>query len=65
MDKSHKKAKTAHGNGAQKAKQVASKGQLDSPFMLVDANLRLSIPPVFAGDLGKGAQEMLDSLVMR
>lgn len=36
-----------------------------SPFEFRRAYMRLSIPPVFAGDLARGAGEMLESLVMR
>jgi hypothetical protein len=48
-----------------KDESAAKDGQLDSPFLHVNTEIRLSIPPVFATDLQRGAMEMLDSLVMR
>lgn len=63
---SRKKQKKTHGavNGAA-APAAAAPTTLDSPFKEVDASLKLSIPPVFAGNLAAGAHEMLDSLIMR
>lgn len=61
----------AHTKSSKKlAKRVerpasSADGQLDSPFLHVNTDIRLSIPPVFATDLQRGAMEMLDSLVMR
>lgn len=34
-------------------------------FKLIDATMSVSIPPVFANNLRTGAEEMLDSMVMR
>ncbi|GHJ89151.1 hypothetical protein NliqN6_5553 [Naganishia liquefaciens] len=61
--KSSKKTnpKSSSGKGA----PPTTEGQLDSPFLHVNTDIRLSIPPVFATDLQRGAMEMLDSLVMR
>ncbi len=39
--------------------------ELDSPFRTVRSSIRLSIPPLFAMDLQAGAEELLDSLIMR
>ncbi len=41
------------------------KGRVDGQFNVVQASLALSIPPVFANNLRVGAEEMLDSMVMR
>ncbi|THH00752.1 hypothetical protein EW026_g1827 [Hermanssonia centrifuga] len=41
------------------------KGRADGQFNVVQASLALSIPPVFANNLRVGAEEMLDSMVMR
>ncbi|EKM54609.1 uncharacterized protein PHACADRAFT_258586 [Phanerochaete carnosa HHB-10118-sp] len=38
---------------------------LDSQFRVVEASLLLSIAPVFANNLRAGAEEMLDSMLMR
>ena len=41
------------------------KARADGEFTVVKASLSLSIPPVFANNLRAGAEEMLDSMVMR
>lgn len=58
-----KSSKKASKHAAQTA--PAKDAQIDSPFLHVNTDIRLSIPPVFATDLHRGAMEMLDSLVMR
>lgn len=55
-DKKDKSKEQAKGKG----KEV-----LDSQFRVVEASLLLSIPPVFANNLRAGAEEMLDSMLMR
>ncbi|KAJ9110927.1 hypothetical protein QFC19_001436 [Naganishia cerealis] len=65
---SHVSSKSKKSTKAAKSaqpEQVSNHGQLDSAFLHVNTDIRLSIPPVFAGDLRRGAMEMLDSLVMR
>lgn len=57
--------KTSSKISSGKEAPIAKDGQLDSPFLHVNTDIRLSIPPVFATDLQRGAMEMLDSLVMR
>lgn len=63
---SSKRSKTEKGKD--KAKDKARRrgtGAAPSQFRVVEAALRLSIPPVFAGNLRAGAEEMLDSMLMR
>ncbi|KAI5450491.1 hypothetical protein NCC49_002948 [Naganishia albida] len=61
----------AHSKSSKKAAKPAERStapkdaHIDSPFLRVNTDIRLSIPPVFATDLNRGAMEMLDSLVMR
>jgi len=47
--------------GKGKAKAAAD----DAQFKVISASLSLSIPPIFASNLRAGAEEMLDSMVMR
>ncbi|KAJ9101038.1 hypothetical protein QFC21_003256 [Naganishia friedmannii] len=63
--KSKKSAKPSKSARSEKLDKSSNHGQLDSAFLHVNTDIRLSIPPVFAGDLRRGAMEMLDSLVMR
>ncbi|TBU33678.1 hypothetical protein BD311DRAFT_711646 [Dichomitus squalens] len=53
--KKHKKAK--HDKGKARA--------TDDAFRIVRASLNVSVPPVFAGDLRGGVEELLDSMLMR
>lgn len=63
---SRKKQKKSHSaSAADNGDATLNSTRLDSPFKEVDASLKLSIPPVFAGNLATGAHEMLDSLIMR
>lgn len=48
-----------------KDKGKSRTSDLPSEFRIVNASLVLSVPPVFASDLRAGAEEMLDSMVMR
>lgn len=52
-----------------KTKEGVSKGKeketVAGEFRVVQATLPLSIPPVFANNLRAGAEEMLDSMLMR
>ena len=54
------KVKKDKSKAKSKGKEAAS-GQ----FRVVQASLPLSIPPVFANKLRAGAEEMLDSMLMR
>ncbi|KAJ9118558.1 hypothetical protein QFC22_003778 [Naganishia vaughanmartiniae] len=63
--KSKKSTKASKSGRAEQLDKQTTDGQLDSAFLHVNTDIRLSIPPVFAGDLTRGAMEMLDSLVMR
>jgi DNA-directed RNA polymerase I subunit RPA43 len=65
------KGKSHKHKGKDKAKaQAAHSGpsappQNDSPFLSITSKIRMSVPPAFASDLRRGAEEMLDSLIMR
>ena len=49
-----------------KAKQDKGKARgTDDAFRVVRASLNVSVPPVFAGDLRGGVEELLDSMLMR
>lgn len=63
--KSKKSAKPSKSARSEQLEKSLNNGQVDSAFLHVNTDIRLSIPPVFAGDLKRGAMEMLDSLVMR
>lgn len=67
--KRSKTAKTKRDKDSNKAKEGKKKGKgiapSDSQFKVVKATLALSIPPVFAMKPREGAEEMLDSMVMR
>lgn len=56
---SRKKSKTDITKSKQKGKEE------DNQFRVVEASIVLSIPPRFAGEPMDGANEMLDSLLMR
>ena len=58
--KDKSKSKTKENVSKGKGKEAAA-GQ----FRVVQASLPLSIPPVFATNLRAGAEEMLDSMLMR
>ncbi|KAI0730318.1 hypothetical protein C8Q72DRAFT_823759 [Fomitopsis betulina] len=58
LTKRHKKEKD-------KSKKDKGKGRATEEFRVARASMLLSIPPVFAGNLRVGAEEMLDSLLMR
>lgn len=75
-----KRSKTAHDDLPQSSKpeKTNPKGKrkehanvpenalpLDSDFARMRTKMTLSIPPVFANNPRKGAEELLDSLVMR
>ncbi|KAF7793962.1 hypothetical protein EIP86_005086 [Pleurotus ostreatoroseus] len=59
----HKAHAHAHAHTKKDAKGKAKAGS--DEFTVVQASLALSIPPVFATNLRAGAEEMLDSMVMR
>ena len=46
-------------------KKNKGKGRATEEFRVVRASMLISIPPVFANNLRAGAEEMLDSLLMR
>ncbi|TFY65227.1 hypothetical protein EVJ58_g2109 [Rhodofomes roseus] len=57
--KRHKKEKD------KSKKRDKGKGRATEEFRVVRATMYISIPPVFANNLRSGAEEMLDSLLMR
>lgn len=57
--KRHKKEKD------KSKKKDKGKGRATEEFRVVRASMLISIPPVFANNLRAGAEEMLDSLLMR
>jgi DNA-directed RNA polymerase I subunit RPA43 len=65
-DKSSKhKSKDSKGKSKATPASTSASVQDDSPFLKVMSKIRMSIPPAFASDLRRGAEEMLDSLIMR
>ena len=58
-EKKEKKEKKKKEKGKEKAREE------EGEFRVFQATLALSIPPVFANNLQGGAEEMLDSMVMR
>ncbi len=65
--KKEKRHKDVDGRVSEKRKDKG-KGKAredDSQFKVISATLAISIPPVFAKDLRAGAEEMLDSMIMR
>ncbi|OAX36564.1 hypothetical protein K503DRAFT_744150 [Rhizopogon vinicolor AM-OR11-026] len=66
-DSPKKKKKEKHRE-KEKLNQDKGKARVDSStseFLVTRATLKLSIPPVFASNLRAGAEEMLDSMIMR
>ncbi|KAG8972688.1 hypothetical protein FRB90_010167 [Tulasnella sp. 427] len=61
------KAARLEVHGPHKSKSKGKKRMKDtaSPFVVVSASTRLSIPPVFAAKPLAGVEEMLDSMVMK
>ena len=66
-EKSHKHKNRDKGKVKVKTAQAAAFApvQNDSPFLSITSKIRMSVPPAFASDLRRGAEEMLDSLIMR
>lgn len=66
-EKSHKHKSKDKGKAKLNAAQSAPSAsvQNDSPFLSITSKIRMSVPPAFASDLRRGAEEMLDSLIMR
>lgn len=64
-EKEKSKAKGKAKSKDREGKKDKGKGRADGQFSVVKASLAISIPPVFANDLRAGAEEMLDSMVMR
>jgi hypothetical protein len=61
-----KMAKAKSGaEGGRKKKKTQRAGDEAHEFAVVRAALRLSLPPVFAGDARAGAEQLLDSMLMR
>jgi DNA-directed RNA polymerase I subunit RPA43 len=56
--------KAKHSHKASKRKDE-KKQPADGQFKVITATLAISIPPMFASKPREGAEEMLDSLVMR
>ncbi|KAH8107973.1 hypothetical protein BXZ70DRAFT_913515 [Cristinia sonorae] len=65
---SAKRSKTEKQSRKDKKEKKKDKGKAreeDGQFKVVQATMALSIPPIFANTLTAGAEEMLDSMVMR
>jgi DNA-directed RNA polymerase I subunit RPA43 len=63
---SPKKRKSSDGTEPNKKRRKSeSNDDTDREFHVASASLTLSIPPTFAGNPRIGAEEMLDSMVMR
>ena len=60
--KTGKEKKTKHKDGK---KKLHKKHDAGGQFKVVSSTLAISLPPVFANKPREGAEEMLDSLVMR
>ena len=63
-----KKQKKEKNREKDKLKQDKRKSRINpstSEFLVTKATLKLSVPPVFASNLRAGAEEMLDSMIMR
>lgn len=63
-----KKKKKEKNREKDKLMQDKEKSRIDpstSEFLVTKATLKLSIPPLFASNLRAGAEEMLDSMIMR
>ena len=63
-----KKQKKEKNREKDKLKQDKRKSRINpstSEFLVTKAALKLSVPPVFASNLRAGAEEMLDSMIMR
>ncbi|TCD61702.1 hypothetical protein EIP91_008032 [Steccherinum ochraceum] len=63
--KIEKASKKVHKEKKEKRKGKDKAGDGEGEFRVFQATLALSIPPVFASNLRAGAEEMLDSMVMR
>lgn len=63
--KKEKRPKDADGRVKEKRKDKGKAREDDNQFKVISATLAISIPPVFANNLRAGAEEMLDSMVMR
>lgn len=63
--KTERKSKKEHKDGKSKKRDKGKNRDDDGQFKVFQATLALSIPPIFANNLKAGAEEMLDSMVMR
>jgi len=63
--KTEKASKKEHKEKKEKKKDKGKARDDEGQFKVFQATLALSIPPVFANNLKAGAEEMLDSMVMR
>lgn len=63
--KKEKQQKEVDGQVKEKRKDKGKAREDDRQFKVISATLAISIPPVFANNLQAGAEEMLDSMVMR
>lgn len=59
------KTEKAKKDKSKSKEERKGKAAPDSQFRVIEASLPLSIPPVFATNLRAGAEEMLDSMLMR
>ncbi|TFY72137.1 hypothetical protein EVG20_g873 [Dentipellis fragilis] len=65
VQSSHKKARTDKNEGAKDKGKGKSHDNASGEFRAVKASVVLAIPPAFASKPKDGAEEMLDSMVMR
>lgn len=64
-----KQAAAAAASSSSSGRTPSVKGPVDSPFVYITTSMRLSVPPFFSstqgGGVRGGAEELLDSMVMR
>lgn len=63
--KKDKRHKEVDGQFREKRKDKGKAREDEKQFKVISATLAISIPPVFANNLRAGAEEMLDSMIMR
>lgn len=63
--KKDKRHKEVDGQVREKRKDKGKAREDEKQFKVISATLAISIPPVFANNLRAGAEEMLDSMIMR
>jgi DNA-directed RNA polymerase I subunit RPA43 len=65
VDASLSKKKSRKEGQSNDDKKKKDKGKVKAKFTVIGASLVVSIPPVFATNPRAGAEEMLDSMIMR